>query len=194
MESNKLIVLMLSLLITKESKESIPELMLWFHDSWISYLINWTEPKNTSHCIRLNRYSIFDSALMGQNNWCDTKPVASITDKLAIDCNRINLTGWNDTSTSDLEHPVRKVKKEPSLQISINSVAWVGGSGTQLNTLKNPHQNPHENRHEPKFEKETCTNFLFHEFFSIRFWELFRDNFREDSKVYLIESLVSFAR
>ena len=41
--------------------------------------------------------------------------------------------------------------------------------GTQLNTLKNPHENTHENRHEPKFEKETCANFLFHEFFSIRF-------------------------
>ena len=38
-------------------------------------------------------------------------------------------------------------------------------AGTQLNTLKNRHENPHE----PKFEKETCTNFLSHEFFSIRF-------------------------
>ena len=43
------------------------------------------------------------------------------------------------------------------------------GPGTQLNTLKNPHENPHENRHEPKFEKETCTNFLSHEFFSFSF-------------------------
>ena len=84
------------------------------------------------------------------------------------------------------------------------------GPGTQLNTLKNPHENPHENCHKPKFEKETCTNFLSHEFFSIRFWELFCDNFREDfcehfredSKAYLIESqlnkangnLVPFAR
>ena len=40
---------------------------------------------------------------------------------------------------------------------------------TNTNTLKNPHENPHENRHEPKFEKETCTKFLSHEFVSIIF-------------------------
>ena len=74
--------------------------------------------------------------------------------------------------------------------------AYLSGDRDSIKYTKNPHENPHENRHEPKFEKETCTNFLSHEFFSIRFWELFRDNFREDfrddfcedSKVYLIES------
>ena len=73
---------------------------------------------------------------------------------------------------------------------------FLAATGTQLNTLKNPHKNCHENHHEPKFEKETCTNFLLHEIFSISFWELFCDNFRynfrehfrEDFKVYLIES------
>ena len=60
----------------------------------------------------------------------------------------------------------------PGLVKFVPAVAYLlclAPPGTQLDTLKNPHKNRHENRHEPKFEKETCTNFLFHEIFSISF-------------------------